>query len=141
MNSTTLQQLFEDISEFQMTRYQAQSKLLVLARAVWHNDFTPNLSLLIDPTTRRRGAYLIDFLSRFPVMSDTRANQLRKQLDAVQKQLPSVSPNSQITFYPGDIPGHDEVAHLWGLANGLRPSKVPGLLNLQRRAYLTSNRV
>jgi len=65
MNSTTLQQLFEEICEFKMTRYQAQSKRLVLARAVWHNDFTPNLILL--------------------------------------KEEPSVSPNSQVTFYPGDI--------------------------------------
>ncbi|OAD23022.1 amino acid adenylation, partial [Candidatus Thiomargarita nelsonii] len=71
--------------EFKMTRYQAQSKLLVLARAVWHNDFTPNLILLKEETALRRGAYLIDFFSRFPVMSDTRANQLRKQLGAVQK--------------------------------------------------------
>jgi hypothetical protein len=140
MDSTTLQQLFEEICEFKITRYQAQSKLLVLARAIWHNDFIPNLFRLKEDTARRRGAYLIDFFSRFPVLSDKQANKLRKQLGTnLRQQLPSVCPNSQVTFYPDDVPGYDEVAHLWGLANGLRPSKVPGLLNLQRRAYLSSN--
>ncbi|TGO02010.1 hypothetical protein PN36_32125 [Candidatus Thiomargarita nelsonii] len=27
---------------------------------------------------------------------------------------------AHITFYPDDTPGRDRIAHLWGLANGMR---------------------
>jgi hypothetical protein len=133
MDSMKLQQLFEEVCEFKMTRSDAHFKLVILANAVWHGNFIPSVSTLKKDIVRRRGAYLIDFFSRVDVVSDSQAFQLRKPLDALQKQLPEVQKRE--TFYPGDRPGYDDVAHLWGLANGLRPSSVPGLLNLQRRAY------
>jgi hypothetical protein len=49
MNSTNLQQLFEELCEFKITRYQAQSSLFILAKAVWQENF--NLKPVVKPLT------------------------------------------------------------------------------------------
>jgi hypothetical protein len=74
---------------------------------------------------------LIDFYTSFYPIDEARKKQLRKQLDTLQQQLPS--PISRLPFYSGDTLGFDEIADYWGLSNGMRPAKIPGLLDLQKR--------
>jgi hypothetical protein len=86
----------------------------------------------------RRGAYLIDFFNSFYPVEENRRKQVKKQLDTLQQQLPPLPAVSKVPFYPDDIPapGYDEIADFWGLTNGMRPARVPGLLDLQRRVNL-----
>jgi hypothetical protein len=128
-----LQQQFEQLCEcHSLSRSQAEVVLLSLAKAIWQEEFTPNLSCLTGMALRR-GSYLIDFFSRVHLVSAPRQQYLRHTLEAVSPQLPRLPPSEGLPFYPEDSPGYDEIAHAWGLSNGIRPARVPGLLDLQRR--------
>lgn len=129
-----IQQTFEEVCEFNgLTREQAAYYLLLIAEAFLKKNFTPALDKLQN-VALRRGAYLVDFYTSFYPIDEARKKQFQKQLDTLRQQL--TPPNSRPPFYPGDMPGFDEVADFWGLSNGMRPAKVPGLLDLQRRVNL-----
>jgi hypothetical protein len=133
-----MQQTFEEICEFQnLTREQAAYHLLLIAFAFFRENFTPTLDKL-KGIALRRGAYLIDFFNSFYPIEEDRRKQVKKQLDTLQQQLPPLPAVSRVPFYPDDTPapGYDEIADFWGLTNGMRPAKVPGLLDLQRRVNL-----
>jgi hypothetical protein len=106
--------------------------LLLIAFAFFREDFTPSLDEL-KGIALLCYAYLIDFFNSFYPISEELRSQIKKRLDTLQQQLPPAV--SRVPFYPDDTPapGNDEIADFWGLTNGMRPAKVPGLLDLQRR--------
>jgi hypothetical protein len=116
-----------------MPRTQAQAELLQIAEALLQGTFVPELQKLPDQALRR-GAYVLDLFTRLLPLEATRKHALRGLLDRLWQQLSAVPTTPSVAFYPDDAAGHDTLAHHWGLANGLRPAHVPGLLDLQRRA-------
>lgn len=112
-----------------------QAALLQLAQAFVRGMFTPDLDHL-SGTALRRGAYLLDLFLRLYVTESSQAQRLRLQLEHARSKLAASLQAEQMSFYPDDSTGHDQIAHTWGLSNGIRPASIPGLLDLQRRAYI-----
>lgn len=137
METSTFQQIYEHVCRQEnLTRQQMQAALLQLAQAFVRGMFTPDLDHL-SGTALRRGAYLLDLFLRLYVTEPSQLQRLRLRLEQVRSKLAVSLPAEQTSFYPGDSPGHDQLAHRWGLSNGIRPASILGLLDFQRRAYIS----
>lgn len=114
----------------------AAADLCAVARGVWYDSFTPDLSHL-DPTSKRKAAYLLDFLTSTPALDQSRRVALRRLLQETAASLQGQQTSPHVTFYSG-VPApkvnRDALARKWHLASGMQPAKVKGLLDLQRRA-------
>ncbi|GAK51193.1 hypothetical protein U14_02435 [Candidatus Moduliflexus flocculans] len=117
------------------SREQAHAALRQLAKAFITGIFIPDFKAL-SGIALRRGAYLLDMFLRLYVRDLSQKQRLRTQLEQVKTELNVSPPTSLFPFYPNDTPGYDQLAHTWGLSNGIRPANVPGLLDLQRRTFI-----
>ena len=137
METSTFQYIYEQVCRQEnLTRQQMQAALLQLAQAFVRGMFTPDLDHL-NGTALRRGAYLLDLLLRLYVTEPSQVQRLRLRLQHARSKLTASLPAEHTSFYPDDSPGHDQLAHRWGLSNGIRPASIPGLLDFQRRAYIS----
>lgn len=135
METSTFQQIYEHVCRQEnLTRQQTKTALLQLAQAFVRGMFTPDLDHL-NGAALQRGAYLLDLFLRLYVTEPSQAQRLRLRLKHARSKLKASLPTIQTSFYPDDSPGRDQLAHRWGLSNGIRPASIPGLLDLQRRAY------
>ena len=67
MDSMKLQQIFEELCELKMNQTDAQSKLVILAKAIWYDHFIPSLATLKREIAQRRGGYLKAILCNCPL--------------------------------------------------------------------------
>lgn len=116
----------------------AATDLCTVARGVWHDDFTPDFSRL-DFVSKRKAAYLLDFLTSVPTLPQHRRAALRHLLQETATSLKGSRAGLGVSFYsgaPAPKVNRDALANKWQLAAGMQPASVKGLLDLQRRARL-----
>lgn len=120
------------------SKEEGQLLLSELAIAFWHRGVMLDLSDYTGSELRRAG-YTLNLLCG---LYDNLPSQQRAQANRLLEAALSVLKNSRQgvgeTYYPGDRPSDhnfDDVAVKWGLSRGAQPSKVPGFLDAQRRAF------
>ena len=107
----------------------------VVAYGLWYDDFVPSLSKFRG-VGRRKAAYVVEFAVSNPLVDPTRRQRVTKQLEVAASKMSETDP--VVPFYASESPTHptrDALARKWRLASGMKPAKVKGLLDLQRRAH------
>lgn len=108
----------------------AQEDLLALGDGLIRQDFIPDLDQF-EGIALRKACYVVQYFSTTWNVEPEQRKNLTQLLDAAMHRIESTKPS---TFYTNDKPSkRDRLAIHWGLANGMKPSRVPGLLDQQRR--------
>jgi hypothetical protein len=134
MSNYLLSHHFESLCEGKLSTHEAHRVLLALGQQAKTTGKMPDLDQLKTVAAIQRGCYIVDILTAFFCQESAEKKRLRTQL--MQKKQKHTSQFRKIYFYPNDKDNpNDEIAQNWQLASGMRPAKIKGFLDLQRRSY------
>lgn len=128
MSKADLQKTFESVARAGLSRAKKRD-VVVVARAVWHEDFVPDLYSLRGQG-RKDGGYLVDYLSRFSVLP----KEKRRHLSTLAKEF---RPHGDLDSLKGA--GADPLSLLWGATSDLN-EYVNDLLPMQTRHYARAHK-
>lgn len=125
---------------------QADDAALVsVAKAVWYSNSNSNLESEVSAFLRRhtnevevrRAGYLLERLTRFACVSDSRVSEAFSALELLLRSTPKqeVKPQAAVSLRRR----RDELAAIWGLSEGLG-LKAQTLMPFQTRHYEAEQR-